>query len=161
MNEPKRKSLTVWLTIMLSVVVIYIIPFYAKDPKILVNGLTYHNECAIGEWVGINGHSATFSPGIYFGEYLRKMFSGDMEQRVFKTRILQALIMIALVISGLLLHKKWKHKMDMYDISLPMLYVFLLFFFMFGVLTYTYYFFPLLMLSGVLCGRIMLAPGKK
>lgn len=162
MNVPIKKNLAVWVSILLSIVFIYIIPFYAKDPKILVNGLTYHNECAIGEWVGFGTppFSATFESGIYFGEYLRSIFSGDMEHRVFQARVLQAALMIGLVITGLVLYKKWKHKLDMYDIALPMLYVFLLFFFMFGVLTYTYYYFPLLMISGLLCGRIMLA-GKK
>jgi hypothetical protein len=89
------------------------------------------------------------------------MFRGDMEQRVFQARIMQALLMIGLVVTGLVLYKKWRHKMDMYDLCLPMLYTFILFFYMFGVLTYKYYYIPLLMISAVLCGKMMLARGKK
>ena len=155
---PKKTNVLVWLSIVLSVLLIYVLPFYANDPTILKNGLAYHNHCAVAEWVGMGDPpvSGTFEYGLYFAPYLKSLFTGDMTHRVFMDRVLQLLLMAGLTAVSLLMYRKWKHRMNIYDLGLGMLYLFMLFFYMFGPLLYAYYYIPLLMISAVMCGKIML-----
>jgi hypothetical protein len=68
--------------------------------------------------------------------------------------------MLAMMGLGLLLHKKFKNRINFYDLSLVMLFLFLTFFFMFSPLTYKYYFIPFIMISAVVASKIILLKRK-
>jgi hypothetical protein len=162
LDSPRKNSYLSWSAIAVSVLVIYIFPFYLHDPSILKTGIAYHNGAAIAEWVGYgdNHTSWSFESGLYFAPYIKQMFSGDMEHRVFMCRAIQASAMLAMMGLGLLLHKKFKDRINFYDLSLVMLFLFLTFFFMFSPLTYKYYFIPFIMVSAVVTSKIILLKRK-
>jgi hypothetical protein len=161
LNASKRKNLIAWCSIAASVLILYIIPFWLKDPSIFIKGLAYHNHCAVDEWRGFGEErtSWTFEIGIYFGKHMRDLFPGDVAHKVLLGRIVQAVLMLLLLILGLFIYRK--KKMNFYDLSLGMLYLFVLFFYLFGVLTYIYYYLPLFMITAVLCGKICLYSLRK
>ncbi len=154
-----RNNILVWVSLILSVLFLYVLPFYAKDPSILSKGLGYHRFAVLGEWKGYAATprtSYTFDSGINFALFFYKIFPGDMEHKVFLARVVQGTCMLLLFFSGLFMYNRWRKKISFYDFSLLMLYLFLLFFFMFGPLTYKYYYLPLMMISAVICSKIIL-----
>ncbi|MEI8278108.1 MAG: hypothetical protein WCG87_00010 [Bacteroidota bacterium] len=159
LNTPLKKNIWVWGSIFFSTLFIYIIPFYLKDPSILSQGISYHNAAAIYEWNGC-GHppvSETFESGINFAHHMKDLFqSGDMTHRVFMARVVQGSLILCLMLAGLLIHRRWRSKLNFYDLSLAMLYMVLLCFFMFGPLTYRYYYMPLFAVSAIICSKIIL-----
>lgn len=161
LNAPARKNIMAWGIVLLSVLLVYVVPFYLQDPSILTEGLKYHNNVAIYEWTGYGEPkvSWTFESGIYFGRHLRDLLSGDMVHRVFIGRVIQAALMLLLLVGGWLIYKR--RRINFYDLSLGMLYLTILFFYLFGVLTYNYYYLPLFMISAVLCGKITEFQKKK
>jgi len=168
MNKPLKTSIAVWASAAIAVILLYVVPFLAKDPQILAKGIAYHNHCAIAEWDLFDekaGDFGTFAGGIYFAPYEWKLISGDAEHKVFVSRAIQATLMIGLVVWGLLYYRKNKERLSFYDMSLAGLYLTVLFFYMFSPLLYKYYYIVLLCLSAVLTGKIIVnndnnKPGK-
>jgi len=157
-NVSFKRNAAVWASIIISVLLLYIFPFYIRDPSVLKKGLAYHNNAAIYEWHLTQSY--IFQTGVFFGGHMHELFQGSPEHKVFMARTVQASFMIVLFIVACALYRRWKKKINFYDFSLGMLHIFLLFFFMFGPLTYTYYYFSLLMVSAVICGRIALFERK-
>ena len=158
-NTSPKKNFIVWGSIILSVLLIYVFPFYMEDHTIFSKGINYHNVAVVGEWKGFEAVPRTgwtFDSGINFALYFYKIFPGDVEHKVYLSRIVQAACMLLLFFGGLFFYRKWRKQINFYDFSLVMLYLFLLFFFMFGPLTYKYYYLPLLMISAVICGKAIL-----
>lgn len=156
-NVPKKKNMLVWASVIGSVVLLYL-PFYLQDTSIISKGIAYHNNCYVDAWNGL-GHpeeSVAFDDGLNFSWFIREYTSGTMEHRVMIGRIIQGLLMLLLLGAGVVGYKKWKHKINFYDYSLVILYIFLLFFFMFSPLTYKYYYMAFMMVSAGVCGRIVL-----
>jgi len=152
-NNSGKQNISVWLSIILSFLILYIIPFYLHDTTIFSKGINYHNLAVLNEW---KGHPYSFEPGIYFGQHMYDAFHGTIEQKVFMAREVQAACMLGLMGIGLLLYRILKSKMSYYDLSLAMLYYFLLFFYLFGPLTYRYYYLPFFMVSAVIVGRTLM-----
>lgn len=151
--ESWQKSVFLWGGAGTLILLIYVMPFLSKDPSILSKGLTYHNNAAASEWKGYKetGISYTMERGIYFGGNMKRAFSGAWPERVYKARIVQAVIMLFLFLSGLILFYKLKDKIYYQDFSLVMLYFTLIFFYYFGPLTYQYYLLVPMMLAALLC----------
>jgi hypothetical protein len=154
----RKKNLLVWFSVIASVLVLYLLPFFFQDASILTKGIAYHNQCYVDAWDGL-GHpeeSTAFDEGLNFSWFIREAAIGTMAQKVLTGRIIQATIMLLLTIGGIIGYRKVKDRIAFYDYSLLMLYVILLCFFMFSPLTYMYYYLPLMMVSAVLCGRMIL-----
>jgi hypothetical protein len=158
-NQGLLKSMKMWSIVILSVALIYVIPFYLPAPDTLVKGVTYHNKAAIDEWSGFgtDAISYTFESGIYFAPHLKAMFSGDMSHRVFCARIVQASLMLLLLFGGLIAYHKWRDRINFYDFSLGILFLVMLFFYEFGPLCYTYYLISLFLVELVLCIKIAMS----
>jgi hypothetical protein len=150
---PLKKSMLFLGVVVASVVVLYIIPFIAKDPTILSKGLHYHNFAAIEDW---RENPWTTDKGVSFTIYMKEHFTGNWEERVFKSRIVQAVLMLSLLFSGLYLYfRRWANQINPYDFLLAMLHITVLFFYNFGPLTYRYYLISMMMLSAVVCSRVV------
>ncbi|MEO6131870.1 MAG: hypothetical protein ABIQ02_08470, partial [Saprospiraceae bacterium] len=130
----------------------------ARDPSILSKGLAYHNAAVVEEWKGYGDPPVSYSmeQGIYFALQLKSWFTGEMTERVFKSRMLQGGLMLLLLVIGWLSWRRWRDRLHFGEYSLVMLYCFMLFFYCFGPLTYRYYLLVLLMISAVICGKIIL-----
>ncbi len=157
-NLPRRQNFLIWGTVAVSVVLIYILPFYLKDPSILTKGLAYHNQAVVAEWVGYGDPPVSHSMerGIHFAIQLKEWFTGDMVERVHKARVLQGGLMLLVLLLGWLGWRRWRERLDYGTYALLLLYCFVLLFYCFGPLTYRYYLLVLHLLSAVLCGRIIL-----
>lgn len=153
-NEKKKYSLYIVTSMAIAVLVFYIIPFYLKDPTILSKGIAYHNSCAISEWA-IEGY--TFRSCVYFAPFFAKILPGAAAQQIFLMRTIQAIIMIGLVIMGFVLYGKWKNRINFYDLCLGILYLVVFLFYIFGALTYTYYYATAIVLSAVLVAMVLLS----
>ncbi|MBN9483587.1 MAG: hypothetical protein J0H46_09555 [Bacteroidetes bacterium] len=168
MNKPPKVSVAVWASTAIAVILLYVVPFLAKDPQTLTKGIAYHNHCAIAEWDLFDkkaGNFGTFAGGIYFAPYEWKLIPGDAEHKVFVSRSIQAVLMIGVVAWGLWYYRKNKKRFNFYDMSLAGLYLTVLFFYMFSPLLYKYYYIVLLCMSAVLTGKILMnnnqqKPGK-
>lgn len=148
-----KTSLWVWSVIIVSLFVFYIIPFILKSPDILTTGLAYHNKAAVDEWHGYGEPPISWSQesGIYFAPHLKRFFSGNAYQQVYKTRILQASLMIMLNIIGGIVYRRFRKRIHYMDFGLIALYCFLMFFYLFGALTYRYYLITMFVLSVAMC----------
>ena len=146
-----KQNILMFGAILSSIILFYILPFLIIEPNLLSIGIAYHNNAAIADWFGygIPPISWTQETGVSFGPILKLIFSGDAEQEVYKTRVLQAFMMIALNIIGLLIYKKYKGIINYFDIALIMLYLILVFFYIFSPLTYRYYYITIFTLSSI------------
>ena len=154
---PKKQSIITWGSVLAAFLLFYYIPFLSKEPEVLLKGVQYHNHAAVDEWKGYGDPpvSWSFERGIYFAPHMKAIFSGDMEQRVFKARVVQGSLMLLLFIGGFFLYRRWKDRIAWQHYSLGMLYAFMAVFYFFGPLTYRYYFIVLFMLSSVLVADII------
>lgn len=157
-NVPVKRSIFAWSIVALAVLVIYVLPFYIKDPKTFTDGLAYYNNQSIGSWAPFHDdpYPYTFSNGLNFGPYMWHWLPGDIPQKVFLSRLIQVGWMLALLFGGIWYYRKHKAKLNFYDFSLVMLYLFITFFFMFTAQLFKYYLLTWLVLSGVLCAKIVL-----
>lgn len=153
-----KKSFWVWGALAASILLIYIIPFYLEDPTIFSRGMSYYTGATVAEWQGYGDPPISYSmeSGIYFAAHMKAIFSGDMPHRVHSARLVQGTILILLLVSGWICYRRWRERIDFYTFSLIGLYLFVSAYYFFGPLTYRYYYFPLLVLSSVLCGMIIM-----
>jgi hypothetical protein len=152
-ERPFKTSVIAWSAVVLSIVLFYVVPFILRQPSILSDGVRYHNYAAVGEWSWETSWS--FELGTYFAPHFKDMFTGSVEERVFKTRIVQGTLMILLNIVGFLFYRKFRGRINFYDFGLASLSFILTFFYAFGPLTYRYYLITPLFLSAVLVTRTL------
>ncbi len=162
-EQAPKTNFTVWGAVALSVLLVYLVPFYFKDPSILTEGIHYHNNCAIGEWTGYGEPPVSWSmeKGIYFALYLKNLFGGEMAERVTQARVVQAAVMLSLLGFGLWAYRRWKSRLDGFALGLVMLYAMVGCFYFFSPMTFQYYYLVLFMLSAVVTGKTVLTPEKQ
>lgn len=155
--RPWRNSMNTWGITAISVLLIYVLPFWIRQPSILKEGIAYHNFCAVNEWRGIGNPpiSWTHENGISFAGNMKSILPGDATHQVFLARMLQAALMIGLVAFGVLYYRRVKTRMSVYGFSLIMLYYTLCLFYLFSPLCFRYYWIAPVMLSAVLCGEVL------
>ncbi len=158
-----KQNLMIWFAIAVAVLCIYIIPFWSKDPTIFTKGLAYHNYCAYNSWrcFGTNQTYDFYKSGLLFAPRVYDITTGTIEHRVFLARCLQGGLMLFLFAAGLWLYAKIKSRINFYDFSLMMLYVFILVFMLFAPFVFRYYYMPVLVLSAVICAKIVLVNKKE
>lgn len=138
--------------VLLSIVLLYYLPFLTKDPSIFMKGLNYHRLAVLGEWNGYGDPPISYSmeDGLSFAGNIKNAFKGQKEDLIFYNRALQASMLLLTMFVGLWgYHTKLKD-LHFLDLSLGMLYVFVMIFFVFSPLTYSYYLMVPLVLAGVL-----------
>jgi hypothetical protein len=162
-NTSFRQNTSVWISVAASALLLYFFPFFMKDPTILAKGIAYHNGAAIDEWRGYGDPpvSWTMEQGIHFARHLKMATSGGAKHQVFVARAEQAATMLLLLFAGLWGWRRWRERIHFLDFSLLMLYLFVLFFYFFGPLTYRYYLIVPMMISAVICGRVLASGGSK
>jgi hypothetical protein len=155
-NWPRRAVVRAAVAIALSVLLLYVVPFLLRDPTILRQGVAYHNNAAVAEWTGYGDPpvSWSFQRGLHFAGLLRDLFPGTMEQRVYYARLVQGVLMLALLATGWLAYRRWRGRVHYYDLALLWLYLTVVLFYAFGPLTYRYYLLVQFVLAACLCGRL-------
>lgn len=155
---PLRQNIKLWATVVAAFLLLYVFPFLLREPNILKVGVTYHNEAAIGDWIGTGAPdfiSWTQEAGVSFSIFMKERFSGTYAHRVYLSRIVQGSLMLLVFFAGLLLYfTSWRKRVHYYDFLLGFLYLQLLLFYNFGPLTYRYYLISMMVLSSVLVIRL-------
>ena len=159
MEKGLKKSLVMWGWVAAAVVLLFILPFYIKDPAFISRGLSYYTLATVGDWVGCCADppvSWTQERGVSFAIIMKALFSGDMAHRVALNRIVLGIVLLITFAGSLVGYLRWRHRIDAFTYSLVTLYTFICVYFFFCPLTYRYYLLPFLMISAVLCGKIIL-----
>jgi len=152
-----KKSMVILGVVLASVIGLYIIPFIMKDPSIFVEGIGYHRKAVVGEWMGYGNPPISYSmeDGMTFAGNLKRTLTGEMEARVFINRVIQAGMLLLTMAVGLFAYHTKLKRMNIFDFSLGMLYVFLMVFFLFSPLTYLYYMIVPMVMAGVLVADVL------
>ncbi len=87
---------------------------------------------------------------------MKAAFTGDMAHRVHWARMIQAVMLLLLFLASLWAYRRWRDRIDLYTFSLVGLYTFLTVYYFFAPLTYRYYLFSWLVVSAVLCGKVIM-----
>jgi hypothetical protein len=155
--SPKKNSYLTWGIVATSILLLYVLPFLARDTSILKAGVGYHNHCAIDDWHGYGNPpiSWTHESAVSFGALLKRILPGDAARQVSIVRVMQAVLMIGLIAVGFVYYKRQKGRINIYNYGVVTLYYALLLFYLFSPLTYRYYWISVLMLSAVLCGEVV------
>ena len=154
-----KKSLVMWGWISVAFVLIFVLPFYIKDPAFVSRGLSYYAKATVSDWIGCCADppvSWTQENGISFAIHMKALFNGDMAHRVALNSIVLGIVLLLTFISCLMGYLRWRHRIDSFTYSLVTLYTFICVYFFFSPLTYRYYLLPFLMVSAVLCAKILL-----
>ncbi|MBK9336624.1 MAG: hypothetical protein IPM98_08520 [Lewinellaceae bacterium] len=156
---PRVANFRLWGTVLLSMLLLYIVPFYLRDPGIFAAGLKYHNDGAIAQWIGQGDPPVSWSmeKGVYFGINMKAHFPGDAVQQVFLARVLQAGLMLALLGFGIWAYRRWKNRIDGFSLCLVLLYAVLGCFYFFSPMTFQYYLLVLFALSATVVGKVVLS----
>lgn len=151
-----KKSMVILGVVMASVIGLYIVPFILKDPSIFMEGINYHRKAVVGEWMGYGNPPISYSmeDGMTFAGNVKRVLTGDMANRVFINRALQAGMLLLTMAIGLWAYHTKLKRINIFDFSLGMLYVFLMIFFIFSPLTYLYYMIVPMVMAAVLVADI-------
>jgi hypothetical protein len=158
-----KKSLLVCGGVLTAVLLLFVIPFYLRDPELIDRGLTHYKNATVAEWTGYGEPptSWTHENGVSIAPHMKAVLNVEMSQRVEMTRIMQAIILLLLFGMGVMGYRRWKQKFDIYTYSLIGLYCFMFCYYFFAPLTYRYYYFSFLVVSAIVCGRIILFTKQK
>lgn len=153
--EHRREVWTYLGVLAIAVLVGYVLPFVVRDPMVLFKGVEYHNDAAIAEWRGYGGVSYSMEVGAYFAHFYKANFQGDMAQRLFLGRVVQGALMLALMAASLWGWWRLRCRVVLYDYLLFALFMVIAHFYLFGVLTYRYYYVGLFGISFVMVAQVL------
>jgi hypothetical protein len=157
-----RKSIILWSAVAGSVLFFFIIPFYLKEPAFMERAIQHYHNVTIADWVGYGDPPGSWNQelGVSISPIEHAFFRGSMENRVALARYIEIFIIVLLTIGGWYSYRRWRNRMDVFDFSLMMLYLFLFAVYYFSPLTFRYYYFSFLLISGVVCAKTISFLGR-
>jgi hypothetical protein len=153
LSEGWGRTIRFFGVLMFAITLLYVLPFFSKDPSIFLTGIRYHNGCAVGEW---QDGFYTGTQGINFAPIIKKLAHNDCVKGVAWNRYLQAFMLLLTLGISLLHWRKVYQKINGYDFALAYLSIFLWVFYLFCPLTYRYYLVVLLTVNIVLLARYII-----
>ena len=113
------------LYVLLGVALIYILPFFMKDPGILTRGLEYYEATAIGQWQTQSWQSPGSKPhhlnqGLSFGLVFYDFWEGPVEERLAANRKVQlwvCLLAAVLLLVGFYFWNRNGHSPYLYGLA--------------------------------------------
>ncbi|HAD35039.1 MAG TPA: hypothetical protein DCF44_11205 [Chitinophagaceae bacterium] len=158
-----RQTMRIFSIPLTAIICIYILPFLWEDPSFFLQGIEYHNQCAVNDFMDISeripaGWNATY--GMSGLIYFNAVFPEDGPQAVQKTRIIQGGVMLLLMLIGLIGFRS-KLRVPVEDYLLVFLTMFIFLFFWFSPMTFRYYYFTVFILLGGLWVRALTKPNNR
>lgn len=152
-----KKSILAWSVVGASFLLLYVIPFYSRDPMMLNRGVTHYLNATVADWHGFGDPPVSYTQeyGISFAPHMKAIFPGDIAQRVSLARKVQVVLLLGTLLVCIWAYRRWRDKIDIFTFGLISLHVFLTVYYFFAPLTYRYYLFSYLIVSAVLCGKII------
>lgn len=150
--EPKKYSFWIWGSVLGGVVLLFVLPFWAKDPTIISKIANYYTDGGKNSWLRPDYYS--FLDGLSLNVHLRHWLPGTPEQNILYSRYPQIGVQVLMVALGVwLYHKKWRQQMDIYTFSLLALSIMPMLFYNFSPMLFKYYMLMPLSVSAVLCWK--------
>ena len=158
-----RKSLTIWSIVAGSVLLFFIIPFYLKEPAFMERAMQHYHNVTVADWIGYGDPPGSWNQelGVSISPIEHALFRGPMEVRVTLARYIETGIILLLTIGGWFMYRRWRNRLDMFDFSLVMLYLFVFVVYYFSPLTFRYYYFSFLLISGIVCAKTIVFSANK
>lgn len=157
---------TLWITIsitFISILFLYLIPYFFKDTTIISQGLAHHYGVMLGNWTHDldTGYGALYM-GVGFAGYFAPILSGEVAFRLSLMSQIHILGSIAIIVVLGLFYWKMRGKIDSSLFLIASFKVYLTFFYTFLPLPILYYFFVPLCVSVVVIFLSMRAgpPGR-
>ena len=159
MAKGMKWSIRVWSIIGIAVLVLFVIPFYLKDPEFMVRAYAYYHRYTVSEW---SKETWTDELGVSAAVFGKKLCIGSPADCVSSVRTVQLTILLFIIVAGWYLFKKWRDRIDLYSLSLIALYLSVFCLLFFAPLIFRYYYFSLTLISGIVCCKIMMfaIPGR-
>lgn len=138
LNVPKRISILMWGSVILSVLVFFVFPFWVKEPNLVHRILDYYYGAADNSWLRPDEY--TFKDGLSFNIHFRNWLPGTpIENKGLRTF---PQVITELIICGLGVYfyqKKWKNNVDLYTFSLILLFFMIMILYLFSPMLFQYY----------------------
>jgi hypothetical protein len=154
LHAPRKYSYWVWGSVGAAFLLLFVLPFWVKEPAIIHRIAAYYTLCTEGTW--LRPDEFTFIDGLGLNIHLREWLPGSPEQNLPYARWPQ--VGVQLLLAGLGIYffqKKWRHEMDFYTFSLVALSIMPLLFYSFSPMLFRYYFLVPLCVSAVLCWKVL------
>ncbi len=152
MNAPKKYSYWVWGSVTAAVLLLFVFPFWIKEPTIVSRIVAHYTMCSEGSW--LRPDDFTFIDGISLNMHLRHWLPGTPEQNLPISRYPQIGVQLLLVLLGLQFYpQKWRKNMDVYTFSLLALSIMPVLFYSFSPMLFKYYMLMPMYVSAVLCWK--------
>lgn len=154
LNAPRKHSYLIWGSVGAAVLIFFVFPFWMIDPSIVSKIIDYYEGCSEGSWV--RPDAFTFADALSLNIHLRQWLPGTPEQNLPYAHFPQFIIQILIVVSGVYFYqKKWRNTMDVYTFSLLALSIMPMLFYTFSPMLFKYYMLMPLMVSAVLCWKVV------
>ena len=156
---PRKYSYWIWGPVTTAVLLLFVVPFWMKDPTILSQMSNHYNMCSDATWKVPD--EFTFLDGISLNMHLRNWLPGTAEQNLPYAHYPQMGVQLLLVLFGLYYYrKKWHQTMDIYTFSLVALSIMPILFYSFSPMLFKYYMLTPLYVSAVLCWKTIAVSNK-
>lgn len=156
--ESRRKTLLLFAGVFAGVFLFYVLPFlvWEHDFSAFLRGFQYYNQAAVGEWKPHTWQQPTDPPyhlfrGIGLAGWAYRLLGGSLEEKIATFKLLQYVLAFgSVVVGGWLVVKALKKGMNLTWGMIWSLKVYLLFFYQFILIPYTYLFLVPITVSGLM-----------
>jgi len=161
--ESKRNAIIISSICAIGVLVIYVLPFLSVDGDIFFNAYSYHSKAALGEWSGQSWQQPGEKPvqlfrGVGFASVFYDTIDGDLTTRLGilqKAHLIITLLVVAVL--GFIFYK-FKNKLNYQTYLLASLKIYLVVFYNFIQIPYTYLFVTVIVVSLPILAIAMMSP---
>lgn len=152
LHAPKKYSWWIWGSVSAAILLLFVVPFWMKDPTVVSKIADYYRDASVGTWLRPDAYS--FYDGLSLNIHLRQWLPGTPEENLKYARLPQIMVQLTLVALGVYYYqKKWRHNMDIYTFSLLALSFMPMLFYIFSPMLFKYYMLMPLSVSAVLCWK--------
>lgn len=156
--EHRKYSYYLWGSAFAAGMLLFVLPFWLKDPSIVSKITGYYDHCSVLAWIKPDQY--TYLDGLSFNIHLREWLPGSPEQNWPLARVIQfGLQFVVAVLGAYFYHKKWRASMDIYTFSLFALALMLLLFYQFSPMIFKYYMLVPLTVVAVLAWKTVVRAG--
>lgn len=160
-NVSFKRALTIGLTVLAGVLLLYVIPFLSKDWESFSKGMEYYTFAAHTEWSGQAWQNPGDQPhqlsnGVGFATYFYNLLSGDIDSRIAVIKKWHIIMSVLAVVFWGLLHYFKLKQYDYRIIALLGLKFYFVFFYSFIQVPYIYLFFVPTIISFIILTSVSL-----
>lgn len=165
-TESKRNAILISAFCILGVLLVYVLPFMTTDPYIFTNGYKYHTNAALGEWSGQAWQQPGEKPiqlfrGVGFAGIIYDKVPGDLLAKLNFARVTHLSVSLFITVLLGFFFYWYRAKIKSYRIFLlASLKIYLVFFYNFIQIPYTYLFLTVILLSLPILAIAMISQPK-